>query len=302
MMNGHAALRHDPGGPPFRLSFEFFPPKSPEQAAALDDTLLRLRPFRPDFVSVTYGAGGTTRDGSIETVRRIRQELHMPVAAHLTCVSATCEALDEVVRAVHGHGVRHIVALRGDPPGGVGQRYRPHPGGYEDTADMIRGLRRIAPFEISVAAYPERHPESPDWATELDILKRKADAGAQRAMTQFFFDNDLYERYLERVRAAGIWLPIVPGLMLIQGFSGVCSFAKRCGASIPAWLAERFEAAGDDRERHRAVAAEVAAEQMGDLVRRGADEFHLYTMNRADVVEAILTVPEKQAARRRSAA
>ena len=206
--------------------------------------------------------------------------------SHLTCVSATRAEVDEVARAYWQAGVRHIVALRGDPPGGIGTRYEPTPGGYAYGADLVAGLKRIADFEVSVAAYPEMHPESTSLDADIDILKAKVDAGADRAITQFFFDNDIYERYVERVRRAGITIPIVPGLAPVHSFKAVSSFAAKAGASVPAWLAQRFEGLDDDPATRQLVAAAVASEQVLDLVDRGVTEFHFYTMNRADLVYA----------------
>jgi methylenetetrahydrofolate reductase (NADPH) len=270
-----------------RVSFEFFPPKTPEMETALWDAVDRLEPLGPTFVSVTYGAGGTTRERTHATVARMVRETTLSPAAHLTCVGATREAVDDVVRAYAAAGVRHIVALRGDPPGGIGQRYEPHPGGYAQSADLVAGIRAVGDFEVSVSAYPEKHPESPDFAFDIDILRRKVDAGATRAITQFFFDNELYLRFVDRVRAAGIDVPIVPGIVPVQNFHQVRSFAERCGTSVPRQLAERFDGLDDDVATRKLVAAAVAAEQVMDLADRGVHEFHFYTMNKADLVYAI---------------
>lgn len=272
---------------PIRVSFEFFPPKTTEMETTLWNSIARLQPLAPSFVSVTYGAGGSTRERTHTTVKRLLAETDLIPAAHLTCVAATREEVDEVVRAYVAAGVRHIVALRGDPVGGPGERYAPHPGGYQNAADLTAGIKRIAPIEVSVAAYPEKHPESPSIAADIDMLKAKVDAGATRAMTQFFFDNDLYFRYLDRVRAAGIMIPIVPGILPVQNFGQTRNFAARCGASIPAWLADRFAGLDDDAATRKLIAAAVAAEQVFDLVDRGVRDFHFYTMNRADLVYAI---------------
>ncbi len=242
----------------------------------------------PNFVSVTYGAGGTTRERTHATVKRILAETPLTPAAHLTCVAATREEIDAIVRNYHGVGVRHIVALRGDPAGGAGTKYAPHPGGYQNAADLTAGIKRIASnFEISVSAYPEKHPDSPTVEADIDMLKAKVDAGATRAITQFFFENDLYFRYLDRVRARGIDIPIVPGILPVQNFKATTGFAKRCGASIPAWLVERFHGLDQDTATRKLIAAAVAAEQVFDLVDRGVTTFHFYTMNRADLVFAI---------------
>jgi methylenetetrahydrofolate reductase (NADPH) len=208
-------------------------------------------------------------------------------AAHLTCVAATRADVDAVIGAYAQAGVRHIVALRGDPTGGVGERYAPHPGGYGNAAELVAGIKRIAPVEVSVSAYPEKHPDSPTVAADIDMLKAKVDAGATRAITQFFFENALYFRYLDRVRASGIDIPVVPGILPVQNFKQTKNFAARCGASVPAWLAERFDGLDDDPATRKLIAAAVAAEQVLDLVDHGVTDFHFYTMNRADLVFAI---------------
>ena len=248
------------------VSFEFFPPKTEEMEKALWEAVGRLAPLAPNFVSVTYGAGGSTRERTHATVRRILSETTLTPAAHLTCVAATRADIDDVIRAYHAAGVRHIVALRGDPTGGIGERYAPHPGGYANGADLVAGIKRIA---------------------DIDMLKAKVDNGATRAITQFFFENDLYFRYLDRVRARGINIPIVPGILPVQNFKQTKSFAARCGASVPAWLAERFDGLDEDVATRKLIAAAVAAEQVLDLVDRGVTDFHFYTMNRADLVYAI---------------
>jgi methylenetetrahydrofolate reductase (NADPH) len=270
-----------------RVSFEFFPPKTEEMEKTLWDSINRLAPLNPRFVSVTYGAGGSTRERTHATVKRILAETALTPAAHLTCVSATCDEIDAVIRAYCAAGVRHIVALRGDPPDGVGQRYAPHPGGYRNGADLVAGIKRIGDVEVSVSAYPEKHPDSPSVEADIDMLAAKVDAGATRAMTQFFFENDLYFRYLDRVRARGITIPIVPGILPVQNFKQAKGFATRCGTSVPDWLAERFEGLDDDPATRKLIAAAVAAEQVLDLVDRGVTDFHFYTMNRADLVFAI---------------
>jgi methylenetetrahydrofolate reductase (NADPH) len=270
------------------VSFEFFPPNSEEMEKILWDSVERLAPLAPDFVSVTYGAGGSTRERTHATVKRILQETPLTPAAHLTCVAATRDEIDAIVRNYHDAGVRHIVALRGDPAGGAGTRYAPHPGGYQNAADLVGGIKRIASdFEISVSAYPERHPDSPTLEADIDMLKAKVDAGASRAITQFFFENDLYFRYLDRVRARGIDIPIVPGILPVQNFKAATNFAARAGAAVPAWLAERFHGLDNDPATRKLIAAAVAAEQVIDLLDRGVTNFHFYTMNRADLVYAI---------------
>jgi methylenetetrahydrofolate reductase (NADPH) len=269
------------------VSFEFFPPNTEEMEKILWESIERLAPLAPDFVSVTYGAGGTTRERTHATVKRILAETPLTPAAHLTCVAAKREEIDAVVRTYHDVGVRHIVALRGDPTSGAGTKYAPHPGGYSNSADLVAGIKRIGDFEVSVSAYPEKHPDSPTVEADIDMLKAKVDAGASRAITQFFFENDLYFRYLDRVRARGIDIPIVPGILPVQNFKATTGFAKRCGASVPAWLADRFHGLDQDAATRKLIAAAVAAEQVFDLVDRGVTTFHFYTMNRADLVYAI---------------
>jgi methylenetetrahydrofolate reductase (NADPH) len=269
------------------VSFEFFPPKTDKMETALWSCIERLAPLHPEFVSVTYGAGGSTRERTHNTVARIVRETDLKPAAHLTCVTATKEEVDAVARAYWDAGVRHIVALRGDPASGPGTAYEPHPGGYINAADLVAGLKRIAPFEVSVAGYPEKHPESASVAADIDNLKAKVDAGADRIITQFGFDNAYYLRFLERARAAGIWVPIIPGVVPIHNFKQVAGFAQRTGASVPAWLAHRFQGLEDDSATSHLVAAAVATEQVMDLVDEGVKKFHFYTLNRADLVYAI---------------
>jgi len=255
--------------------------------ATLWASIERLAPLNPNFVSVTYGAGGSTRERTHSTVSRLVRETALKPAAHLTCVAATQDEVNEVVRSYWDAGVRHIVALRGDPIAGVGAAYEPHPGGYAQACDLVEGIRKIADFEVSVSAYPEKHPEAASLDADIDALKRKVDAGATRAITQFFFDNDLYFRYLDRVRARGITIPIVPGVLPVQNFKQAANFAQRTGASVPDWLAARFEGLDQDVETRKLIAAAVAAEQVIDLVDRGVGDFHFYTMNRADLVYAV---------------
>jgi methylenetetrahydrofolate reductase (NADPH) len=278
---------HAGGTPRIRVSFEFFPPKTAEMEETLWEAIKRLAPLKPNFVSVTYGAGGSTRERTHATVKRILAETMLLPAAHLTCVAATCAEVDNVIHGYREAGVRHIVALRGDPQGGVGERYAPHPGGYRNAADLVAGIKRIADVEVSVSAYPERHPDSPTVEADIDMLAAKVDAGASRAITQFFFENDLYFRYLDRVRARGIKVPIVPGILPVQNFKQTKSFAARCGTSVPDWLAERFDGLENDAATRKLIAAAVAAEQVIDLLDRGVTDFHFYTMNRADLVYAV---------------
>ena len=269
------------------VSFEFFPPKTAEMETALWDSITRLAPLEPSFVSVTYGAGGSTRERTHATLARLVRETDLKPAAHLTCVAATREEVDDVVRAYHEAGVRHIVALRGDPVSGPGSAYEPHPGGYATSTALIEGIRRLGDFEVTVSAYPEKHPESATLDADIDVLKAKVEAGATRAITQFFFDNVHYLRYVERVRARGITIPIVPGIVPVQNFRQTASFAKKTGAGVPQWLADRFEGLDDDPATRRLIAATVAAEQVLDLVDHGVTDFHFYTMNKADLVYAI---------------
>jgi methylenetetrahydrofolate reductase (NADPH) len=271
---------------PIAVSFEFFPPKTAEMEQTLWTSVARLAPLKPNFVSVTYGAGGSTRERTHATIVRILAETKLKPAAHLTCVAATREEIDTVARGYWDAGVRHIVALRGDPPEGAGKRYVPHPGGYAYTTDLITGLKKIGDFEISVSAYPEKHPDSPSIEAELDVLARKVDAGATRAMTQFFFDNAVYFRFLDKVRARGISVPIVPGILPVQNFKQARNFAESCGTSMPSWIARRFDGLDDDPATRKLIAAAVAAEQVLDLVDKGVREFHFYTLNRADLVYA----------------
>ncbi|GGD20889.1 methylenetetrahydrofolate reductase [NAD(P)H] [Aureimonas glaciei] len=279
----------NPAAPSHKISvsFEFFPPKSDKMEESLWAAVTRLAPLSPSFVSVTYGAGGSTRERTHHTVKRLLNETNLAPAAHLTCVDATKAEVDEVIRQYRDTGVKHFVALRGDSQAGVGGHYEPTPGGYRNGAELVEGLKRIDDFEISVSAYPEKHPESPDFATDIDLLKRKVDNGATRAITQFFFDNDVFERYVERVRRAGIYIPIVPGIVPIHDFVKVARFSAATGATIPAWLAERFEGLEEDPQTRSHVAAAVCAEQVLDLVQRGLSDFHFYTMNRADLVYSI---------------
>ena len=271
---------------PLSVSFEFFPPKTEKMAENLWSAMERLRPLRPSFVSVTYGAGGSTRQRTHVTVTRIQDEGGLPCAAHLTCVGAAREEVNEVARSYWQAGVRHLVALRGDPPEGE-ENFQNHPDGYHNAAELVAGLRAVADFEISVAAYPEMHPNSPSSQADLDNLKRKINAGANRAITQFFFDADTYLRFLERARAAGIWVPIVPGILPVSNFVQASRIAKACGAAMPAWMAHVFEGLEEDAETRRMVAVTVAAEQCRKLQSAGVTDFHFYTLNRADLTYAI---------------
>lgn len=286
-MSQYRLSRRPDIGDGVRVSFEFFPPKSDDMETRLWDTVKRLEPLAPHFVSVTYGAGGSTRERTARTINRILAQSRLTPAAHMTCVDASRGEVDEVIADFVSMGVRNFVALRGDPADGVGARYRPHPDGYSNGAELVGAIRRQGDFDVSVSAYPEKHPESPDFATDFDMLKRKVDNGATRAITQFFFDNDLFERYVEKARAAGIYVPIVPGILPVHNFTQVANFASRCGAHVPNWLAERFDGLQNDPQTHALVAAAVAAEQVLDLIERGVGDFHFYTMNRADLAFAI---------------
>ena len=269
------------------VSFEFFPPKTPEMEEGLWSAIERLAPLNPNFVSVTYGAGGSTRERTHNTVARIVGETNLRPAAHLTCVSATRAEVDDVIRDYWTAGVRHIVALRGDPSGGVGTAFEAHPGGYDSSAALVRGIRDVGDFEVSVSAYPEKHPESGSFDADLDGLKAKIDAGATRAITQFFFDNEHYLRFMDRVRAAGIDIPVVPGIVPVENFKQTAGFAKRTGASVPQWLADRYEGLDHDPATRKLVAATVASEQVFGLLDHGVREFHFYTMNKSELVYAI---------------
>jgi methylenetetrahydrofolate reductase (NADPH) len=297
-MNAFRPSRHGSRRP--RVSFEFFPPKSEEMEVALWESVRRLEPLGPSFVSVTYGAGGSTRERTHATVKRMVEETALKPAAHLTCVSASKAEVDEVIRSYWDAGVRHVVALRGDPAGGLGTTYEAHPEGYHQTSDLVAGLKAIGDFEVTVSAYPEKHPEAASLDADIDALQKKVDAGATRAITQFFFDNDVYFRYLDKVRARGIEIPILPGIVPVQNFKQTASFARKTGASVPQWLADRFEGLEEDAATRRLVAAAVCAEQVLDLIDRGVTDLHFYTMNKADLVYAICHLvglkPEKPAA------
>jgi methylenetetrahydrofolate reductase (NADPH) len=281
-----------------QVSFEFFPPHSEQMQETLWKSIKRLQPLAPSFVSVTYGADGSTRERTHDVVERIVNETDLTVAPHLTCVDASRGEIDDIARDYWEMGVRHIVALRGDPPAGSG-KYRPTSGGYAYASDLVAGLRKVADFEISVAAYPEVHPEAPSPEFDLENLKRKLDAGASRAITQFFFDTELFLRFRDRCAAAGIDSPLVPGILPITRFAQMTKFAAHCGASVPEWLRKRFEGLDDDTETRNLIAANVAIEQVQRLQAEGVDEFHFYTLNRSELTVAIchaLGIRPKQAA------
>ncbi len=273
------------GQPPPRVSFEFFPPKTEQMEATLWQSVQRLAPLRPEFVSVTYGAGGSTRERTHTLVERILRQTPLKVAAHLTCVGAGRAEVDAIAQRYWALGVRHIVALRGDGP--TGQPYRPHPRGYANAAELVAGLKHIGDFEISVAAYPETHPDSASPEADLENLKRKLDAGASRAVTQYFFDPAVFLRFRDRVAAAGIEAPLVPGILPVTNFAQVVRFSEACGTSVPDWLRRLFDGLDDDPEQRKLVAATIAAEQCHRLQDEGVEEFHFYTLNRSELTRAI---------------
>lgn len=270
------------------ISFEFFPPKTEKMEETLWNSIERLEPLSPSFVSVTYGAGGSTRERTHATVERLIRETSLKPAAHLTCVDASKTEIDDVIRSYKSAGINHIVALRGDPSEGIGTDYKPTEDGYHTSVDLIKGIKQISnDFEVSVSAYPEKHPESESFDADIDMLKAKIDAGATRAITQFFFDNEHFYTYLERVRSQGITVPITPGILPIANFKSMIKFAKSSGATVPDWLMYRFEGLEDDPKTARLVAAALAVEQVLDLVDQGIRDFHFYTLNRADLTYAI---------------
>jgi methylenetetrahydrofolate reductase (NADPH) len=271
---------------PISVSFEFFPPADAAMEAQLWGSLLRLAPLAPRFVSVTYGADGSTRERTHSVVTRIQTETELTGAPHLTCVGAPREEILDIARDYWRQGVRHLVALRGDAPRGSGA-YRPHPQGFAYACDLVAALMRVAAFDLTVAAYPEVHPEARSAAADLDNLKRKIDAGATRAITQFFYDTQVFLSFRDRCAAAGIQAPIVPGILPITRFQQVLRFAASCGATIPPWLHERFSGLDDDAETRRLIAASVAIEQVQALAQHGVHEFHFYTLNRAELTYAI---------------
>jgi methylenetetrahydrofolate reductase (NADPH) len=286
------------------ISFEFFPPRTPEAEERLWSVVERLKPLGATFFSVTCGAGGSTREPTLATLRHLAETSGLPAAGHLTCVSAAQDEVDETIRDYWDVGVRHVVALRGDMPE-LGAPYVPHPGGYASSPDLIEAILAIAPFEISVAAYPERHPESASIDADIEMLKRKVDAGATRAITQFCFESDEFPRLRERMDRAGLdAIPLVPGIMPTTNFTAITRMADRCGATIPAWLADRFHGLEDEPEARKLIAGVVAAQQIEDLRAHGFDTFHLYTLNQGDVAIAICRllglgapgIPEQQVA------
>lgn len=270
-----------------RVSYEFFPPKNEAMETRLWDAIKRLEPLNPDFVSVTYGAGGSTRERTHNAVSRMVKETSFAPAAHLTCVGSVKEEINEIVQSYWDAGVRRIVALRGDPQDGIDAKYAPTPGGYAYCCDLVAGIKEIANFDVSVGAYPELHPESSNWRDEIDNLKRKVDAGADRAITQFFFSPDVFWRFQDRVLDAGIDIPIIPGLMLQPNFKGLARMSKMCGVSVPSWYMELFEGLDDDPQTRDLLTASLAAELTAELHDRGVRDFHLYTLNRAELAIAV---------------
>jgi methylenetetrahydrofolate reductase (NADPH) len=275
-----------PASVPIEVSFEFVPPADAEMAATLWKSVERLAPLAPRFVSVTYGADGSTRERTHNVVTRIQRETPLVGAPHLTCVGASRGEILDIARMYWDQGIRHLVALRGDPPRGYTQ-YVPHPDGFAYASDLVAGLKSVADFDISVAAYPEVHPEASSASVDLDNLKRKVDAGASRAITQFFYDTDVFLRFRDRCKAAGIEPAVVPGILPITRFPQVLKFAAMCGASVPDWLKDRFNGLDDDAETRRLIAASVAIEQVQKLARHGVRDFHFYTLNRAELTFAI---------------
>jgi methylenetetrahydrofolate reductase (NADPH) len=276
------------GGP--RLSFEFSPPRTPESEDGLWAAIRRLEPLAPEFVSVTYGAGGSTRERTHRTVRRILEETGLKPAAHLTCVAAGRGEVDEVIHDYWDAGIRHLVALRGDPPGVLGGVYQPRADGYANATELVAAIARIAPFEITVGLYPQKHPESPSIAHDIDVLKAKVDAGATRAITQFFFDIDGFLRFVDQVRKAGVTIPILPGIMPVSNFKGLVKMSGPCGITLPDWMGKLFEGLDNDPDTRRLVACSLAAEICAKLQEEGFADFHFYTLNRADLVYAICRV------------
>ena len=273
-----------------KVSFEFSPPRTPEAEESLWQAIRRLEPLAPEFVSVTYGAGGSTRERTHRTVLRMLNETTLKPAAHLTCVDASRAEVDAVIADYWAAGIRHIVALRGDPPGQIGGSYAPRADGYANATELGAAIAAIAPFEVSVGLYPQVHPESPSASHDIDVLKAKIDAGATRAITQFFFDVDGFLRFIEKVRAAGVTIPISAGIMPVTNFKGLKKMAEPCRIALPDWLANLFEGLDKDPETRRLIAGSVAAEMCARLEEEGFDDFHFYTLNRADLVYAICRV------------
>jgi len=272
------------------VSFEFSPPKTPEAEESLWEAIRRLEPLNPSFVSVTYGAGGSTRDRTHRTVVRMLKETTLKPAAHLTCVEASRGEVDEVVQAYWDAGIRHIVALRGDPPGNIGGVYTPRPDGYLNATELTAGIKSVAPFEVSVSLYPQIHPESPSLEHDIDVLKAKIDAGATRAITQFFYDIDAFLFFMDKLRKAGVNIPVSPGIMPVSNYKGLKKMAGPVGIPLPAWLGNLFDGLDGDPETRKLIAASVASEMCVRLAEEGYSDFHFYTLNRADLVYAICRV------------
>ena len=272
------------------VSFEFSPPKTPEAETSLWEAIRRLEPLNPEFVSVTYGAGGSTRERTHRTVMRMLKETTLKPAAHLTCVDASRAEVDEVIQDYWDAGIRHIVALRGDPPGQIGGAYQPRADGYANATELARGITAIAPFEISIGVYPQVHPESPSIEHDINVLKAKIDAGATRAISNFFFDIDGFLRYVDRVRAAGVTIPVIPGIMPVSNFKGLRKMADANGVRLPDWLGNLFEGLDKDPETRRLISCSIATEMCAKLEEQGFRDFHFYTLNRADLVYAICRV------------
>jgi methylenetetrahydrofolate reductase (NADPH) len=268
------------------VSFEFFPPRTEKMEEALWEAVKNLEPLAPRFFAVTYGAGGSTRERTHATVARITRETSVPAAAHLTCVDATREEVDAIAQAYWDVGVRHIVALRGDPPR-AGERFRQHPDGYRNAAELVAGLRKVAPFEISVAAYPECHPDSPSIEADLENLRAKVDAGATRATTQFFFEPECFFRFRDRVAAAGMDIELLPGIMPVTNYAAISRMAGMNGTAVPRWMDRLFEGLDDHPAARQLVAATIAAEMVRRLYAGGVRQFHFYTLNRAELAYAI---------------
>jgi methylenetetrahydrofolate reductase (NADPH) len=287
IQSGAIAHTASSGHRDIKVSFEFFPPKNSRMEKQLWETLGKLESFAPDFISVTYGAGGSTRSRTLDTVARVARETSLAPAAHLTCVDASCAEIDKIAADYWAAGVRHIVALRGDSPNGVAAAYTPPKDGYAYGSDLVAGLKRIADFEISVSAYPELHPESGTWEAELDNLKRKVDAGATRAITQFFFSPDTFFRFQDRVAAAGIDIPVVPGIMLQPNFTGLKRMSDMCGVAVPDWYGRLFEGLEDDPETRNLLTASLATELTAELRQGGVDHFHFYCLNRSELAMTI---------------
>ena len=279
-----------------KISFEFFPPKSELAEKRLWKTVRKLEPLAPDFVSVTYGAGGSTQKPTYEAVTRIKEETILTPAAHLTCVGASCEEIDAIAKGYWESGIRHIVALRGDPSDGIGKTYIPAKDGYAYGADLVAGLKNIADFEISVAAYPERHPESRSWEEEIDNLKRKIDGGATQAITQFFIEPDVFLGYLDRVRDADINIPIIPGIMLQPNFKGLKHMADMCGVNISSDYAALYEGLEDDARARELLTVSLATDLVSKLINQGIEHFHFYTLNRDELALPVASIFRKEAA------